>query len=62
MRIIHQSAFCLGVAVLAAGTARADLTAVVHDCEGCHGPKGVSAWPNVPTIAGISSGVHADTC
>jgi sulfide dehydrogenase cytochrome subunit len=60
MRIIHRSAFCLGVAVLAAGTARADLTAVVHDCEGCHGPKGVSAWPDVPTIAGISSGVHAD--
>lgn len=29
-------------------------------CLGCHGGEGVSARPEVPTIAGISTPVHAD--
>jgi sulfide dehydrogenase cytochrome subunit len=55
-----RSCFWIGVALLAMGAARADVTAIVKDCEGCHGSKGVSAWSDVPTIAGISSGVHTD--
>jgi mono/diheme cytochrome c family protein len=56
MRIIHRSAFCLGVAVLAAGTARvparqtADATKAaaggkIHtrDCEACHSDSGRDA-------------------
>ncbi len=55
-----RSCFWIGAALLAMGAARADVAAIVKDCEDCHGPKGVSAWPEVPTIAGISSGVHTD--
>ena len=29
-------------------------------CDGCHGPGGVSSQPTIPSIAGISPGVHAD--
>jgi sulfide dehydrogenase cytochrome subunit len=43
-----------------ASTANADTAALVKDCEGCHGNNGASTWSDVPTIAGISSGVHAD--
>ena len=38
----------------------ADTAAQVKDCEGCHGNNGVSEWSDVPTIAGISAGVHGD--
>lgn len=33
----------------------ADLDAVLSDCNDCHGPAGVSAHPDVPTIAGQSA-------
>lgn len=44
----------------AAPIAYADLAALVKDCEGCHGHNGVSTASDVPTIAGISAGVHGD--
>lgn len=34
--------------------------AVVKDCNGCHGNKGVSQWDDVPTIAGIDAFVHSE--
>jgi sulfide dehydrogenase cytochrome subunit len=44
----------------AAPMASADTAALVKDCEGCHGTNGVSTASDVPTIAGISAGVHGD--
>lgn len=40
--------------------AYADMAALVKDCEGCHGNNGISTASDVPTIAGISAGVHGD--
>ena len=54
-----RSGWWIGLAVFVTAGAYADLNAIVNDCEGCHGPKGVSAWSDVPTIAGISPDVHA---
>jgi sulfide dehydrogenase cytochrome subunit len=50
----------IGAVLFAASTAGADVSAIVKDCEGCHGPGGVSTEGSIPTIAGISSGVHGD--
>jgi sulfide dehydrogenase cytochrome subunit len=56
-----RNGFWIGVALFAVGTAaRADVSAIVKDCEGCHGNDGVSSSSDVPTIAGISAGVHGD--
>ena len=44
----------------AAPMASADTAALVKDCEGCHGTNGVSTANDVPTIAGMSAGVHGD--
>lgn len=49
----------IGAVVCAPGYA-ADVTKVLKDCESCHGTNGVSEWSDVPTIAGISAGVHGD--
>jgi cytochrome subunit of sulfide dehydrogenase len=46
---------CIGGVAQAAG-----IDAIVKDCEGCHGANGASQWSDMPTIAGISAGVHAD--
>ncbi len=46
--------------VIFSGIALADTAALVKDCESCHGNGGVSQWTDMPTIAGISSGVHGD--
>jgi sulfide dehydrogenase cytochrome subunit len=49
------------IALCGATTAHAaDVSTLVKDCEGCHGNNGVSEWSDVPTIAGISAGVHGD--
>ena len=40
------------VLFLFAPAAMADLEALKADCDSCHGPMGVSAHPNMPTIAG----------
>jgi sulfide dehydrogenase cytochrome subunit len=47
-------------ALLGAATATADVASLVKDCDSCHGNNGVSSWSDMPTIAGISAGVHAD--
>jgi sulfide dehydrogenase cytochrome subunit len=44
----------------AAAAAVADMDAIVEDCNGCHGPGGVSEWNDMPTIAGLSEFYHAD--
>jgi sulfide dehydrogenase cytochrome subunit len=38
----------------------ADVATTAKQCEGCHGKDGVSDSDDVPTIAGISSGVQGD--
>lgn len=40
--------------------AMADLDALMLDCDGCHGDKGVSQWSDMPTIAGLGEFVIAD--
>ena len=47
-------------ALLLSAPAFADVAATVKDCEGCHGNNGVSQWSDMPSIAGISAGVHGD--
>jgi sulfide dehydrogenase cytochrome subunit len=32
-----------------------DLTAIIENCDGCHGSGGVSQWDDMPTIAGIDA-------
>ncbi len=60
MRISRVYFVTVLLAGLGATPAAADLSAVVEDCNGCHGDDGVSQWSDVPTIAGISEFVHAD--
>lgn len=55
-----RSSWWIAAGMLALGAARADVASLVKQCEDCHGPKGASTSEDVPTIAGISSGVHAD--
>lgn len=49
------------VAMLALAPANAaDISTLLKNCEDCHGANGASEWPDVPVIAGISTGVHGD--
>jgi sulfide dehydrogenase cytochrome subunit len=32
-----------------------EMSAILENCEGCHGEGGVSAWDDMPTIAGIDA-------
>lgn len=51
----------LTIAMLAATpVAFADMDAIIENCNGCHGPGGVSEWSDMPTIAGLSEFYHAD--
>ena len=52
--------FAIGLLLALALPAPAGVLAQDAICEGCHGPGGVSADPEIPTIAGISAPVHAD--
>jgi sulfide dehydrogenase cytochrome subunit len=45
---------------LSAGSATADVEAMMDDCNGCHGPGGVSESADIPTIAGFPEFVHVD--
>ena len=45
-----------GIPALAA----ADTAALMENCNGCHGPDGVSQWSDMPSIAGIPEFVLAD--
>jgi sulfide dehydrogenase cytochrome subunit len=46
--------------LLAWPAAAADISALVSQCEDCHGKDGASRWDDVPTIGGISAPVHGD--
>ena len=48
------------IALLVAGTAVAELDAIIKDCNDCHGDDGVSQWDDMPTIAGIDAFVHSE--
>lgn len=48
------------IALLAVGTAVAELDAIIKDCNDCHGDDGVSQWDDMPTIAGIDAFVHSE--
>ncbi len=37
---MFRRGFSIAMALLAVASARADITAIVNDCEGCPGPKG----------------------
>jgi sulfide dehydrogenase cytochrome subunit len=54
MRPYGYAILLLSVA-LSAAAAHADVNEVVEQCEGCHGPGGVSEHSDVPTIAGQSA-------
>jgi sulfide dehydrogenase cytochrome subunit len=60
MKSKHSAAMSLALGILLTGTAMGDVSAIVENCEGCHGDNGVSQWSDVPTIAGIPEFVHAD--
>lgn len=45
---------------LAAGAGATDMEALVADCNGCHGEKGVSQWDDMPSIAGIDAFTHSE--
>ncbi len=55
-----MSAALLFALMLSIQAAAADITAVIQQCEDCHGKKGVSDADDLPTIAGISAPVHGD--
>jgi len=56
-RLIFSTAAILA---LGATSANADVEAMMADCNGCHGPGGVSTSSDVPTLAGFPEFVHAD--
>jgi len=54
-------ALVTGVLMGSFGVAAAqDLTAIVDNCNGCHGDNGVSQWDDMPTIAGIDAFTHSE--
>jgi sulfide dehydrogenase cytochrome subunit len=55
-----RSASTLILSYLVCAPAMADVAALVADCDGCHGSGGISQWPDMPTIAGISEFVLSD--
>jgi cytochrome subunit of sulfide dehydrogenase len=59
-KLARLAAAMLFAGVMTGNGHSAELDAMVRDCEGCHGANGVSQWSDVPTIAGLSAGVHAD--
>lgn len=51
----------VGLYVFLIGSVMADeIASLVDTCNGCHGDKGVSQWPDVPTVAGIDEFVHSE--
>lgn len=51
-----KSAAALFALLLAASVSAVELDELTAQCDGCHGPKGVSTDSDVPTIAGQSAG------
>lgn len=60
MKFIWMSLTAL-VVFLPAASPAAETGALVAECEGCHGPAGVSVSDDVPTIAGQSDEFIDDT-
>ena len=60
MKSKYFAAMSLALGMLLTGPAMGDMSAVIENCNGCHGDDGVSQWSDVPTIAGIPEFVHAD--
>jgi sulfide dehydrogenase cytochrome subunit len=55
-KIITVAAFLLmfGGSLLAQGEDPRDMDTMIAECEACHGPGGVSAEDDVPSLAGMS--------
>ena len=56
MRRFPMSLFAalIGTALCLSPAANAEITAVVEECDSCHGPGGVSVESDIPSIAGAS--------
>lgn len=52
MRIPRCVVFLL-LLVLAVPVSGQDLQAVIDECEACHGPNGMSAQDDIPSVAGM---------
>ena len=48
------------LALAATSVNAGDVESIMADCDGCHGPGGVSESSDVPTIAGFPEFVHVD--
>ncbi len=57
---MFSAGLAAGLFAITAASGAADLSALVKDCEGCHGTSGVSHSPDMPTIAGLPVGSHED--
>jgi sulfide dehydrogenase cytochrome subunit len=60
MKTLIKRVVPITLGVFLSASAWADISAVVADCEGCHGDGGVSQWTDVPTIAGLPEFSHGD--
>jgi sulfide dehydrogenase cytochrome subunit len=60
MKNFYRTALALALGLSASVALAQDLGAVVENCNGCHGPDGVSQHTDVPTIAGLPEFTHAD--
>lgn len=58
-RLIFSTAAAL-LALAATSASAGDVESMMADCNGCHGPGGVSESNDVPTIAGFPEFVHVD--
>lgn len=59
MRHFRPTYLVLALLSGSALAAAAELESLITDCNGCHGPDGVSQWHDMPTIAGIDAFVHS---
>ena len=46
--------------LLLPGAAAADIDRLTESCQVCHGPDGVSRWPDIPNISGLPEIVIAN--
>jgi len=60
MKRLTFSAAAAMLALAATSAGAADAESMMADCDGCHGPGGVSESSDVPTIAGFPEFVHVD--
>jgi sulfide dehydrogenase cytochrome subunit len=60
MKNFYRTALALAFGLSASVGMTQGLDAVIDDCNGCHGPDGVSQHTDIPTIAGMPEFTHAD--